>query len=273
MKKVYFIDCGANIGQSINWAIQKYGNNLDLIDSFEILPQNFKILESKYGGRNGIRLNPVAVWTQKGKVQFYPQTWGARTGSSVIEGKSSTDKEHGLTVTPLEMIELWNLSDASNFKSIVQQSKFHNFITALTLPENDGEVLDYPDGMSPEDMIFLIRNRKPSDFSDPSTLKKVEDYINFCYSRHTGPMWAECIDLADWIKKNKKDYHHLVLKMDIEGAEEFVLPHLFSTGIDKLVDEWLVEFHGTKIKGKTPAREEFSRRVSRWVDWGEIVPE
>ena len=47
-KKIHFIDCGANIGQTIDWVLETYGDNLLKIDSFEPQEENFNVLKSKY---------------------------------------------------------------------------------------------------------------------------------------------------------------------------------------------------------------------------------
>jgi FkbM family methyltransferase len=53
-----------------------------------------------------------------------------------------------------------------------------------------------------------------------------------------------CIDLNEFIKELKPEY--LVLKMNIEGFEYKLLPHLINCGSIKLVDELYVAFHAHK---------------------------
>ena len=177
MKKVHFIDCGANKGQSIAWAIDHYTDEELKIDSFEPQLENFEVLEDKYEEDPRIALHNVAVWKADGTRAFYPQTWGARTGSSLIEGKYSTN--------PAISIEV------------------------------------------------------------------------------------ECINLANWIRENKIEDAHTVLKIDIEGAEYDVVPHLLENEIQDLVDEWFIEWHGpTKTPNFDPNVEvQFYDAVSAWIDW------
>ena len=52
MKKVHFIDCGANIGNAIDWAIEKYKERLIKIDAFEpeykkIFPNQVALINNK----------------------------------------------------------------------------------------------------------------------------------------------------------------------------------------------------------------------------------
>ena len=155
MKTIRFIDCGANIGQSIEWAQKTfYGYNLK-IDSFEPLPLNIEVLNEKYLSQENITIHPKAISTTNSTQRFYCQNWGARTGSSLIEGKSSA---------------------------------------------TDG-------------------------------------YID-----------VETVDLAEWLNLNINKDEIAILKIDIEGSEYKVLPHLFENKIHEWIDTWLVEFHpSTKV--------------------------
>ncbi len=176
-KKIHFIDCGANKGQSIAWAIDYYKDHDLKIDSFEPQLENFEVLEDKYGDEEFVTLYNNAVWKLDEIKRFYPQNWGARTGSSLIEGKYSTD--------PLVSVKV------------------------------------------------------------------------------------ECLDLANWIKENTIPDAHTILKIDIEGAEYDVIPHLLENNIQDVIDEWLIEWHGaTKTPNFDPNVEvEFHNKVSNWMDW------
>ena len=175
--KIHFIDCGANKGQSVEWALKKYGPDLARIDSFEPQMENFEVLEDKFSENEKIVLHNVAVWNKDETKRFYPQIWGARTGSSLIEGKYSTD---------------------------------------------------------------------PNLYVD-----------------------MECIDICKWIKENKIEGAHTILKIDIEGAEYDVLPFLMDSDATEVIDEWFIEFHP---ETKTPnysakVEKEFKERFPDWVDW------
>lgn len=65
----------------------------------------------------------------------------------------------------------------------------------------------------------------------------------------SSPVQVEAIDLASFIKSSfsKKDY--IVLKLDVEGAEYSILPHLIQESIfDGWVNELFGEWHYTKLK-------------------------
>jgi len=177
LEKVHFIDCGANKGQSIAWALDHYEGKDLTIDSFEPQRENFEVLEDRYGNDDRVNLHDNAVWKSEETKIFYPQVWGARTGSSLIEGKYSTDPNISVEV--------------------------------------------------------------------------------------------KCIDLAKWVEENKIEGAHTILKIDIEGAEYDVIPHLIENNVHDLVDEWFIEWHGpTKTPNFDPNVEvDFYEAVPVWVDW------
>ena len=51
------------------------------------------------------------------------------------------------------------------------------------------------------------------------------------------------IDLAEFLQRQVVVADYVVIKMDIEGAEYDLVPHLLSTGASRLIDELLVECH------------------------------
>ena len=175
-RKIRFIDCGANIGQSIDWARKVFENDNLKIDSFEPLPKNIEVLRENYSNSESLTIHEAAASKSDGEATFYCQNWGARTGSSLVAGKTSTSFE-----------------DVCNVKTI---------------------------------------------------------------------------DLAKWIKENILEDEIVVLKIDIEGAEYDVLPHLFDNKIQDLVDYWLVEFHGNKSSNCNKEVEVITKNtVKVLADW------
>ena len=91
-KTIRFLDCGANIGQSIDWALSALAGHQFKIDSFEPNPSLVPIIKDKFfDSREHIKLHQVAVdvYEEENK-RFYLQSFGARTGSSLLKGKQST---------------------------------------------------------------------------------------------------------------------------------------------------------------------------------------
>jgi len=150
-RKIRFIDCGANVGQSTEWALEFFSNQDIKVDCFEPLPYNYNILKKKFSKDIRVETHNFAISNSSEPKKFYCQDWGARTGSSLVAGKSSTT---------------------------------------------------------------------------------INDYIN-----------VNCLDISDWIKKNILETEVAVLKIDIEGSEYDVLPHLFENKIHDFIKYWLVEFH------------------------------
>lgn len=60
------------------------------------------------------------------------------------------------------------------------------------------------------------------------------------YSR---PIPVRCIDFSRWVKQSFRRRDHLVVKMDIEGAEYPVLEKMVADGTIDYVTELIVEFH------------------------------
>lgn len=63
------------------------------------------------------------------------------------------------------------------------------------------------------------------------------------------------VDLADFLKRRAAADDFVLIKMDIEGAEYVVVPHLIATGAACLIDEVYLECHtgdsGDIAKGRT----------------------
>jgi FkbM family methyltransferase len=84
-------------------------------------------------------------------------------------------------------------------------------------------------------------------YSEGSTFltEKVSGKVNY---REPHP--TTVISLSNWIKTNFLPDDHIVLKLDIEGAEYKVIPDLVVTGVHKYIKEWYGELHTTGREGK-----------------------
>ena len=58
------------------------------------------------------------------------------------------------------------------------------------------------------------------------------------------------VDFSAWLQEFCGDGDHVVVKMDIEGAEYAVLGKMIADGTLVLVDELLIEFHWQKFEGE-----------------------
>ena len=68
--------------------------------------------------------------------------------------------------------------------------------------------------------------------------------------KETNYIIVESINLSKWIKENFNKNDFIVLKMDIEGAEYEVVPHMLKTGVISYINEFYIEGHYHKILPK-----------------------
>ncbi|KAF8935736.1 FkbM family methyltransferase [Dissophora ornata] len=69
------------------------------------------------------------------------------------------------------------------------------------------------------------------------------------------------VNIATWLLRNTLPRDFVVVKMDIEGAEYEVIPHMAEMSAWTVVDHLLVEWHGAGVGGGTP--DEISFRNQR----------
>lgn len=58
---------------------------------------------------------------------------------------------------------------------------------------------------------------------------------------------VECFDLGELIERSSLAYDDIILKLDCDGAEHAILPHLARTGALGMLSLLLVEFHGAYV--------------------------
>jgi len=51
------------------------------------------------------------------------------------------------------------------------------------------------------------------------------------------------VDIADFLKRRVVKEDYVVMKMDVEGAESKLIPHLLASGVAELIDEFFAELH------------------------------
>lgn len=180
-KRIRFIDCGANIGQTAEWALKRFKDYDVKIDCFEPLPLNLEKIREKHGSNDRVTIHDFATSITDGETDFYCQNYGARTGSSLIKGKIGTSESDRIQVKTL--------------------------------------------------------------------------------------------NLSNWLKNIKSEDEEIILKIDIEGAEYEVIPHLLENGIQNFIKIWLVEFHGKKVRASTSdylIEHTLKDRVDHLIDWSKL---
>lgn len=136
-------------------------------------------------------------------------------------------------------------------------SKFKQSIKEVTLHE---KALSTKDGVA----NFYIGN------SLSSTLRTDKTSGGIQYSR---PIQVATVDLANFIKSNFSKEDYIILKLDVEGAEYDIIPHLlkediFSGWVDELFGEW----HPGKLtevskEDHTAIVEQLSKKGFKMKDW------
>jgi FkbM family methyltransferase len=79
--------------------------------------------------------------------------------------------------------------------------------------------------------------------------------------------YTECIDLAGFIRNNfiKSDY--IILKLNCEGAEYELIPHLKSKNIIDWINKWYIRWHVEKIGIDFKLHETIQSMVPKYYDW------
>ena len=85
------------------------------------------------------------------------------------------------------------------------------------------------------------------DLSHKNLTHGLRDYG---YPRETKRLVSvSTIDFAEFLQRRVTEADYVAVKMDIEGAEYTVVPHLIATGAIRLIDEMFVEVHVPTIEG------------------------
>ena len=79
-----------------------------------------------------------------------------------------------------------------------------------------------------------------------------------------GDRTVRCVDLAQLISEYRQQHPNVVLKLDAEGAEYTLLPHLISTGTDRLLQEVWVEWH-SPTDARERLEQELACEVKAWT--------
>ena len=128
-----------------------------------------------------------------------------------------------------------------------------------TLEKNKGNATTYNIALYNQDtqLDFYIGNSLSSSIRSDKTTGSLSKT----------PIKVEAIDLARFIKLNFSEEDYIVLKLDVEGAEYDILPHLLDEGIfDGWCDELFGEWHHNKLKMTTS--DEHLELVKRLKDKG-----
>eukprot|EP01065_Artemidia_motanka_P032548 TRINITY_DN39537_c0_g1_i1.p1 TRINITY_DN39537_c0_g1~~TRINITY_DN39537_c0_g1_i1.p1 ORF type:complete len:448 (+),score=134.98 TRINITY_DN39537_c0_g1_i1:97-1344(+) len=106
------------------------------------------------------------------------------------------------------------------------------FIEAAAWTANTSLAFYLGPGEGPNAGRVLEKSRKMTVRDMGDTQRKKYDYYP-----------AQGIDIAEFIRSRYRPEDFVVVKMDVEGAEHTLIPHLVKTGAVELIDEIFVECH------------------------------
>lgn len=99
---------------------------------------------------------------------------------------------------------------------------------------------------------------------DGGTMYPKKSTGNISLERHH---YVECIDLAEFIKGNfiKSDY--IILKMNCEGAEYELIPHLKAKNLINWISKWYIQWHAEKIGISGILHKVIQSMVPKYYTW------
>ena len=240
-KIIRFIDCGANVGQSAEWANEVL-SGLDCslkVDSFEANPELVEAIKIKNIPNTTVHHN--AVSTENAHKKFYLQNWGAKTGSSLSKFKESVIKTVGFFGRMAVR--------APNEEAAVTHTNEDGWTASTEL--RPGEPTYYDIGYIPNNSgIVELTEEQKNEGIDVFIPMAAKTFLTLCENGTLlredllyDSVDVECIDVVSWMEENidfEKEF--VILKLDIEGTEYEVVSKLLSTGFYKKIDALLVEW-------------------------------
>lgn len=187
MNKKVFIDCGANLGQSIDNFINKWTDwkEYDIL-SYEANPRLISYFD-RFSDFNNIKFNPEAIWTYDGTIDFYLCNSG-NASSSIIGTKITGQLDKVPTKVKCTDID----------RIIRQYTKQDHIVLKIDIEGAEYELLDYMLTKNTFDLVDIL-------------------YIEF----HTGKVHKSDHDNEYFLDKLSK-YEHLKVYHDTYNHFNFV---------------------------------------------------
>lgn len=150
---------------------------------------------------------------------------GGNNGSSVRKFRKEIDPKKRYEIFTFEP-NLQYFQDYCHFEK-------HNLLPYAVWIENGEQsfFLDYEDG----DGSTLIKEKLTADEGGIGVLDK------------TSPLKVKSVDFSSWLKRNFSKNDHIILKLDIEGAEYKVLEKMIKDGTVDYINQLYIEWHWFKI--------------------------
>ncbi len=217
------------------------------------------IKDKFFENRNNIKLHQVAVDVKEEESRkFYLQSFGARTGSSLLKGKQSTIEKVGV-VGQLCYI----MSDGATVKVLdAQWNKEVLEAEGLSVAREEPIFVQY---MPAESIVEVL--------SSPqyiiSNIDELYDTVD-----------VKVINIVSWIEENTSEDEFVILKLDVEGTEFAIIDELIKTGINDRIGVLLVEWTPEermetafdmigeeKIKQREEIIEKTSKNFKKVLNW------
>jgi len=114
---------------------------------------------------------------------------------------------------------------------------------------------------------FYIDRRHDTASGSTLVSTKTSGHIDFGH-----PSKVQAINFSKWIVETFSASDYIILKMDIEGAEYQVLPHMIATGAINYVNKAYIEFHSHKIGVPSSDHDDLIKKL-RAVEGLSLLPE
>ena len=75
------------------------------------------------------------------------------------------------------------------------------------------------------------------------------------------------IDIAKFIMDNFTKDDYIIIKMNCEGAEYDIIPHLQKHGLISWIDRWYIQWHWYKIGLDAEEHNKVCYMLPRWYEW------
>lgn len=78
---------------------------------------------------------------------------------------------------------------------------------------------------------------------------------------------VDAIDLGRWIRDTLTDDDYIILKLNVEGVEYDIIPHLHTMNLIGWVDKWFVQWHWDKIGIPKQKHDQVESLIPAWHPW------
>lgn len=110
---------------------------------------------------------------------------------------------------------------------------------------------------------FIEFTVDPIDADGSSIIKEKNiDFRRIVSNEECPKLQVECIDLSLFVKELSKEYEHIEMKLDVEGAEYAILQKMVADGTLVLLKKLYAEFHWNKIGLSKIVHEELIDKIS-----------